>query len=269
MLGLGMRRIAAVTAGLLSIAALSGAASAADLPAKIMYTKAPPMVAPVYNWAGLYIGLNGGGASSRNCWNLTNSSGGTPPRALGESCDDASGALVGGQIGYRWQMTKWVFGLEAQGDWANLKGSKTSAIGTFAGLPFLDQTKINAIGLFTGQVGYAWNNVLWYVKGGAAVIDDKYNGVSQFAAGGFPAGFAFDQATETRWGGAIGTGIEFGFAPGWSVAAEYDHLFMGSSSNNLINFTGGFDRTESINQDVDMGTVRVNYTFGGPGVAKY
>ena len=43
-------------------------------------------------------------------------------------------------------MTNWVFGLEAQGDWANLKGSGTSAIGTFAGLPFLDQTKINAVG---------------------------------------------------------------------------------------------------------------------------
>ncbi len=258
-----MHRIAAITAGLLSIAVLSGAASAADLPAKTMYTKAPPMAAPVYNWAGLYIGLNGGGAWSRNCWNLTRAVGGTPPSPISEGCADASGTLFGGQIGYRWQTTNWVFGVEAQGDWANLKGSNTSSTGTFAGLPFLDQTKINAIGLFTGQVGYAWNNVLWYVKGGAAVDDDKYNGVSQFAAGGFPAGFAFDQATQTRWGGAIGTGIEYGFAPGWSVAAEYDHLFMGSSTgNNLINFMGGYDRTETINQDVNMGTVRVNYTFG-------
>ena len=45
------------------------------------------------------------------------------------------------------------------------------------------------LGLFTGQVGYAWNNVLWYVKGGAALTDDKYNGVSQFSAGGFPGRF--------------------------------------------------------------------------------
>ena len=35
--------------------------------------------------------------------------------------------------------------------------------------------KIDAIGLFTGQIGYAWNNVLFYVKGGAAVTDDKYS----------------------------------------------------------------------------------------------
>ena len=37
-----------------------------------------------------------------------------------------------------------------------------------------NQTKIDAIGLFTGQVGYAWNTVLWYVKGGAAVTHDRY-----------------------------------------------------------------------------------------------
>jgi outer membrane immunogenic protein len=177
--------------------------------------------------------------------------------------------LVGGQFGYRWQVTNWVFGLEGQGDWADLKGSNTSATGTFSRLPFSNQTKIDAIGLFTGQVGYAWNSALFYVKGGLAVTDATYNGVTQFAAGGRPSGFAFDQASETRWGGAVGAGIEYGFAPGWSVAVEYDHLFMGSSNLNLITPAGAFDRTDSIKQDVDMGTVRVNYTFGGPVAVRY
>ncbi len=160
-------------------------------------------------------------------------------------------------------MTNWVLGVEAQGDWADLKGSNTSAFGTFGGRPFSNQTKIDAIGLFTAQVGYSWNNLLWYVKGGAAVTHDTYNGVSQFAVGGFPAGFAFDQASETRWGGVVGTAVEFGFAPRWSVAVEYDHLFMGRSNASLITPAGGFDRTDSIKQDVDMGTVRLNYRLGG------
>ena len=56
-----MCSIVAIAAGRSSIVALSSAASAADLPPKIDYTKAPPLVAPVHNWAGLYIGLNGGG----------------------------------------------------------------------------------------------------------------------------------------------------------------------------------------------------------------
>jgi outer membrane immunogenic protein len=68
------------------------------------------------------------------------------PTGLG--CHDATGGIAGGQIGYRWQATNWVFGVEAQGDWADLKGSNTSAIGTFGGLPFLNQTKIDSIGLF-------------------------------------------------------------------------------------------------------------------------
>lgn len=247
--------------GLVSVAGCAGAASAADLPAKV-YTKAPAAVAPIYNWGGFYVGVDGGGASSRNCWNVTNSLG-TPRPDLAAGCHDATGGLFGGQIGYRWQATSWVWGIEAQGDWAHLKGSNVSAVGTFGGLPFSNQTRIDAIGLFAGQVGYAWNNVLGYVKGGAAVTHDTYNGIVLTPVGAFPAGFAFDQAGGSRWGGAAGTGIEFGFAAGWSAAVEYDHLFMGRSSASLFTPAGAFDRTQSIKQDVDMGTVRLNYTFGG------
>ncbi|MEM5381926.1 hypothetical protein, partial [Paraburkholderia azotifigens] len=67
-----------------------------------------------------------------------------------------------------------------------------------------------------------------------------------------------------------GAGIEFGFAPNWSVAAEYNHLFM---QDRLVNFAtvpgGGLFGTDRIRQDVDMGTVRVNYRFGGPIIGKY
>jgi outer membrane immunogenic protein len=263
-----MLRFNIVAAGLLSIAGFASAASAADLPAKV-YTKAPSVVAPVYNWGGFYIGLNGGGGSSHNCWNLTANAAGAIPAAPSEGCSNATGGLVGGQVGYRWQATNWLFGLEAQGDWADLKGSNVSLTGTFGGLPFLNQTKTDAIGLFTGQVGYAWNNWLGYVKGGAAVTHDRYNGVTQFAVGPTPVGFAFDGASETRWGGAVGVGVEYGFAPNWSLALEYDHLFMGRSSNNILTPAGVFDRTENVRQDIDMGTVRLNYTFGGPVVARY
>jgi outer membrane immunogenic protein len=254
-----MKKVLVAAVGLMA-AGVSAPALAADLPARTTpYTKAPAIVAPLYNWSGFYVGLNGGGASSHNCWSIIDSAG----------CHDATGGLVGGQVGYRWQITNWVFGLEAQGDWANLKGSNTSAFGTFGGQPFLNQTKIDGTGLFTGQVGYAWNNVLWYAKGGAAVTHDTYNGIGQVAEPGIPVGSAFDQATETRWGGVIGTGIEFGFAPNWSVAVEYDHLFMGSNSLNFTNPAGAFTRTNNVKQDVDMGTVRINYRFGGPVVAKY
>ena len=101
---------------------LAAPASAADLAAR-PYTKAPPpMIAAIYDWSGFYIGINGGGGWSHKCWDRTNDAGLIFTPAFAEGCHDASGAVAGGQIGYRWQASSWVFGLEAQGDWADLKG---------------------------------------------------------------------------------------------------------------------------------------------------
>jgi outer membrane immunogenic protein len=244
----------------IGLAALGMApALAADLPART-YSKAPAMVAPVYDWSGFYVGLNGGGASSRECYTLTSVAGVALSPTANEGCHNATGGVVGGQVGYRWQSASWVFGVEAQGDWADLKGSNASLT---ALIPYTNQTKIDAFGLFTGQVGYSWNNVLLYVKGGAAVSDNQY---SSFFTG---SGVVFNQTSETRWGGAVGTGIEFGFAPNWSVAVEYDHLFMGRPNVTFPVSAIAVTRSDNIGQGVDMGTVRVNYRFGGPVVARY
>jgi outer membrane immunogenic protein len=255
-----MRALIVIGAGLFAISGLT-AANAADLPARAPapYKAPPPMVAPIYNWGGFYVGVNGGGGSARECYTITNvNNGAVNPNS--EGCHDATGGMAGGQIGYRWQMVNWVFGVEAQGDWANLEGSNSSL--TAFPIPYTNRTKIDAIGLFTGQVGYAFSNVLLYVKGGAAVTDNRYD--SYFTA----TGATIYTASETRWGGAVGAGIEFGFAPNWSVGLEYDHLFMGSNS---VTFTpiNSVNRIDTIKQDVDMGTVRINYTFGGPVVARY
>jgi outer membrane immunogenic protein len=254
-----MKKFLLGTVGLVALG-IAAPASAADLAAR-PYTKAPPpMVAAMWDWSGFYIGANGGWGSSRKCLDINNNFGLIVP-PFREGCHDATGGVAGGQIGYRWQTAAWVFGVEAQGDWADLRGSNTSL---FFGPGVTNRTKIDAFGLFTGQVGYAWNNVLWYVKGGAAVTDDKYNGA--FTA----SGAVFDTAKETRWGGTVGTGIEFGFAPNWSAGVEYDHLFMG---NRNVTFTSlpfaTLSRIDNIRQDVDLITVRVNYRWGGPIIAKY
>jgi outer membrane immunogenic protein len=248
------------TVGLIALS-LAAPASAADLGAR-PYTKAPFAVAAIYNWSGFYIGLNGGYGSTHKCWDLTSFAGFPVVPSVSEGCHDATGGVGGGQVGYRWMSGPVVFGVEGQGDWASLRGTSPSSPAALTAA-VTNQSKIDAFGLFTGQVGYAWDNVLWYLKGGGAVTHDKYNG---FVTG---TGFAIDQASETRWGGVVGTGIEFGFAPGWSIAVEYDHLFMGSR-NVSFNFAGlANTRTDSIKQNVDMGTVRVNYTFGGPVVSLY
>jgi outer membrane immunogenic protein len=253
----------ALQAGVAWLALGAAPALTADLAAK-PYTKAPAMIAAIYDWSGFYIGANAGGGSANKCWTNTSSFGAPTVPNAPEGCHDATGGLVGGQIGYRWQTGTWVFGLEAQGDWADFKGSNASQF-----IPGVtNQSKVNALGLFTGQVGYSWNNVLWYVKGGGAIAGDKYNGIAT------ATGSVFDQGSETRWGGVVGTGVEFGFTPNWSLALEYDHLFMGRhdvtlTSNGALAPVGTFSRTDSIKQDVDMATVRVNYRFGSPVIARY
>jgi outer membrane immunogenic protein len=253
-----MKKILLGTVALIALGAIAPA-SAADLAAR-PYSKAAPMIAAIYDWTGFYVGLNGGGGSSRDCWTNTSLAGvATIPNAA-EGCHSPSGAVAGGQVGYRWQASNWVFGVEAQGDWASFKGSNASLFQ--AGVT--DQTKTNAFGLFTGQVGYAWNNALWYVKGGAAVANNSYNGLTT------ATGIAFDAASQTRWGGTVGTGLEFGFAPNWSLAVEYDHLFLGKNTVTLNTIATGLpSRTDSISQNADLATVRVNYRWGGPVIAKY
>ncbi|MGY8705187.1 outer membrane beta-barrel protein [Bradyrhizobium sp. 18BD] len=249
--------------GALSLAAVTTQAGAADLAAR-PYTKAPPMIAAIYDWSGFYIGANGGYGSSRNCWDGTAGF----PAGIAEGCHDATGAVAGGQVGYRWQSSAFVFGLEAQGDWADLSGRNASTVFGVA-----NRTRIDAFGLFTGQVGYAWNNALLYVKGGGAVTRNRYSGLGTGGLGGAE----FDRADDTRWGGTIGVGFEYGFAPNWSVGLEYDHLFMGhrdvtlTANGVLAPFVpaGAFSRTDRIGQDVDLITARINYRFGGPLIAKY
>jgi outer membrane immunogenic protein len=251
--------------GAVGLIALSAPALAADLPPAPVY-KTPVMTPAYYDWSGFYVGLNAGGGSSHNCW-TNNAVFATPTvPAVNEGCHNATGGTAGGQIGFRWQSGAWVFGFEGQGNWADFKGSNTSIpVAALLGFPALtNQTKIDAFGLFTGQVGYAWDNVLFYVKGGGALTDDRYTGLIT------GTNAVVDGARETRWGGAVGAGIEFGFAPNWSVAAEYDHLFMGSRDLRFtLPNTPNLTRIDRISQDADIGTVRVNYRWGGPVIAKY
>ena len=74
----------------------------------------------------------------------------------------------------------------------------------------------------------------------------------------------------------VGVGLEYAFAPNWSAAIEYDHLFMDNrtttfTSNGAVAAIGpaGLVFNERIRQDVDLVTVRVNYRWGGPVIAKY
>jgi outer membrane immunogenic protein len=234
---------------------MAGTAFAADLPQR-EYAKAPvAMAVAVYDWTGFYIGGNGGYGSSRSCWGNVQAGNVVVP----DGCHSQSGGVVGGQLGYRWQAGQFVFGLEGQGDWASLRSSHVGFVNPL----FTDKSKVTGLGLFTGQVGYALNAALFYLKGGAAVTSNRFD-IIQTAGG-----IGLASATSTRWGADVGVGFEYGFTPNWSAGIEYDHLFMGNANNTFSLPAPAAAVVNRISQDVDMVTLRVNYKFGGPVVARY
>jgi outer membrane immunogenic protein len=239
--------------GTVALVAMVGSASAADLAARPAYTKAPPMIAAAYDWSGFYIGANGGYGTSSKSLDFVTAAG----LVAADGSHTASGGTAGGQIGYRWQSGAMVYGLEGQGNWADFGGTNISPI-----LPTSsNRTRVDAFGLFTGQIGYSWNNALLYVKGGGAVVGQRYDGF--FTATG-PGSAGSVTGRETRLGATVGAGLEFGFTPNWSVGVEYNHIFLGTTSYALA---GGAQ--ERVRGDIDMVTARLNYRWGGPVVARY
>ena len=243
-----------LVAGVIGLAAvgISGAASAADFssraPANVPY--APVVVATVYDWTGLYVGANGGGATGRVNWNAD---------GFGdEGSHDPSGGTFGGQVGYRWQTpSSWVFGVEAQGNWSDFKGSNVSQ--QFPGQT--NQTTIESFALFTGQVGYAWDRTLIYAKGGAAVTDNKYTANSTLppligvrCGAGIPLGCHARRRRRIRLRSKLVTRLR--------RPSSLDGQ-QGVSSPT------GFLIADHIKEDVDLFSARVNYKFGGPGVGRY
>lgn len=213
--------------------ALAAPASAADLAAR-PYTKAPVAMASVYNWTGFYLGIVGGGA-----WE--NASG--DPKM--------KGGFVGGTAGYNWQTGNVVFGVEADGSWADVSASATDAL---TGITV--SSKTDAMGTVRGRIGYAVNQVLFYGTGGYAWIDNKLS-VSALGV----------TVSDTKWhsGWTVGAGVEAFFAPQWSVKGEY--LYRSLGGETYFSGLGVPVNTGTLNfHTVQVG---VNYHFGGPVVAKY
>jgi outer membrane immunogenic protein len=239
-------------------------AMAADLP-----VKAPPMVAPVWNWTGFYIGANGGyswGRANTSILPLTGSPFPTVPFAAFHQSVD--GGLGGGQAGYNWQVDpKWLVGVEAdiQGTGERSSTGLTTSTGRYGsdaiGVPVGPGPDFNAIttlatnlsynlqwfATFRGRVGFlATPQTLLYGTGGLAVGEFSYSASSSTLsvavfgpglAGTTPTGVAFAlpvgpaaSSSDTRVGWTLGGGIEHKFTPNWSGKLEYLYMDFGTKT---------------------------------------
>jgi outer membrane immunogenic protein len=213
-------------------------AQAADLAVKAPVYKAP--VVPPFSWTGFYIGANVGGAWGNTDWTFVT----TPPL---DASHHASGALAGGTLGYNWQIpsTNWVFGVEGDFDWADIKGSTACPNPSFT-----CQSKITEFGTARGRLGYAVGHFLAYGTGGVAWGRDQIGAVLTPAAGN-------DTDTGTRTGWAAGAGIEYAFWGPWSAKVEYLHYDLGTATREAPSFGAPADTRER----GDLVRVGVNWKF--------
>ncbi len=201
-----MKKLLLASVGVLALG--SASASAADI-TRPMPAKAPAYVTPAYNWTGFYVGINGGGAFGHS--KLTNT--------LGATGFDVNGGLVGGTLGYNYQINQWVLGLEGDVDWADISGNTNSALcaGTTC------STKNDWLATVRGRVGYAYDRFLPYVTGGAAFGDMKTSVTG------------FSGQTDTRTGWTAGGGLEYAFNGPWSAKIEYLYVDLGSDTCSVAN----------------------------------
>jgi len=198
-----MKKILMVGVSFFAIAA-AGGANAADLP---VYTKAPK--AMPYNWTGFYLGVEGGAG-----WGTAEQ---TDARGFTSGNYTPNGSFVGGTVGYNWQFTNWVFGLEGDASWADIGASTPGTdvnSGLCGGAPSRCNTKLEAIETVRGRLGYAFGYVMPYVTGGLAV------GSLHGEEGDVAANGAFGSGTSTVTGYTVGAGVEAMVLPRWTVKLE-------------------------------------------------
>jgi outer membrane immunogenic protein len=225
------------------------AALAADLP-----VKAPPPVV-IYDWTGFYLGVAGGGSLG--------GSNHVDPTGINLTADgyNVKGGLIGGTLGYNFQVSSFVFGFESDLSWVDEYGSHPdNGISPNADPTIQSFTKETWLATARGRAGYAVNNLLFYVTGGYAAAGVE-TGIKDASTNAFIA-----SATSTRSGWTGGGGIEWGFLPNWS--AKFEWLFVKFQDKPFITALGDGPRS-AVTLDDNVVRAGINYRFGGPVVARY
>jgi outer membrane immunogenic protein len=253
---------------------------AADLPAALPVKALPPVVAP-YSWSGCYIGGHVGAG-----WDHTTFT--DPGNVIpffgqpllsqtianpGQSIDvNGGGGILGGvQAGCDYQFANhWVVGIGGDFAASDIHGIANDPFFTGKNnIPIPLSTRTDRIASLTGRVGYAWDRVMLYGKGGAAWAHDNYS-IQNSACVVFVTCNNLTGSTD-RTGWTAGLGVEWAFAANWSALIEYDHFGFGNKGISFTDPNVAQNFIFNVKQDVDVVKVGINYRFAIPGsvVARY
>ena len=256
---------------------VAGSAMAADLPSR----RAPPVLVapPVFTWTGVYLGVTGGyawGTSSYFTDSFSASGLGDPTSyALAASGRSKGNSFTGGgTIGFNYQVNSIVMGLEGDISYLNTRKSSAGFGVNNAGLGIAVATRAgvgNAFGTIRGRIGYAFGPVLVYGTGGVAFANTTASQYSVYTNG---IGYAGNSSVG-KSGWVAGGGVEWAFAPNWSVKFEYLHAEFGKSNLTAISYNpvDGTSTFSAVSNKVDLARVGINYRFAwgssAPVVARY
>jgi outer membrane immunogenic protein len=226
----------------------SQSARAADIVPRGYPAPAPapaPVYAPPIRWTGCYVGGNIGGA-----WSNVDLSG-----VSGVNFSASNGGVAGGgQIGcdYQWNQF-WVVGIRNMLDATSLSSRTNISTVPFTGAV---DSRTHWFDTLTARVGYLVpsTNVLLYAQGGAAWTNTNIT----FLDG---AGAQLGEASSDRTGWTVGAGVEWMFAPNWSVFAEYNFMGFGTQSTTFTGCGGTCVVNANAKADVQNVLAGVNYKF--------
>ena len=240
--------------------ALAGSAYAADLPSR----RAPPPAyippVPIFTWTGFYIGANAGGAfrTNNNLYNNALFFGGAAP-VFGFNNGSNNGRFIGGgQAGVNYQVGQFVFGVE--GDGQALVGGRPTFPGGVGG------GSTSFLGTVRGRGGLAFDRLLVYGTGGVAFGNSNLPTTAVATVAGIPGFFTTANGNNMRVGYAVGAGLEYAFAPNWSVKAEYLFTDLGRNNRAYLLGTGpGFTVTGREQNHIVRAGINYHFNwFGGP-----
>jgi outer membrane immunogenic protein len=279
-----MKKFLLATVALASLA-IAAPAFAADLP-----VKAPPPVMPaLYNWSGIYLGVQGGAVLGQTShWTESN----TDEVNL-DVGHPLHGGFVGGEVGINFQApgSPWVFGIEADGNWAELEESLTCGEPLDGGV--IDATgvppdQLNACGsridrfaTVRGRLGYAFGprgDFLVFVTGGAvwAHQSERVDSMppTTVVAGTTtltgPTGgqfVTFEQFKNTL-GWTAGIGAEYGITPWLSLKGEVLYVGLGGKDYFGCPLEGCDEDPVHIKHSFILARMGLNWRFGWVGKGK-
>lgn len=213
--------------------AFAASAQAADL--GVRRVEVPSAIAaPGFSWTGFYVGAHAGYGWGRS----------TAITIFGAQFPmNTSGAMVGAQLGYNYQINSVVLGVEADLSYAAIGGHIDPLT-----------ARNNMLGSVRARAGLAVDRSLFYVTGGLGIQNAS-----------FTSGALLGAEKYTRVGWTIGAGYEYAITNNWTVKAEYMYYNFGTRTLGPI-YAG------TLRSDVHTVKLGVNYLFStGPSavVARY